>query len=104
MHTLSIVEMELVAGAGTVADAAAVEGALGGAFGVSYAASAGGMGATAIAAAGGIGAAAGAGVAAAGALGYAVGTWLNDNTDIQQFLSNILPNPAGTDYSGTDYH
>lgn len=52
----------------------------------------------------GIGAAAGAGVAAAGALGYAVGTWLNDNTDIQQFLSNILPNPAETDYSGTDYH
>lgn len=70
---------------------------------MSYAVSVGGTG-SAVAGMAGIGAAAGAGVAAAGALGYAVGTWLNDNTDIQQFLSNILPNPAGTDYSGTDYH
>lgn len=103
MRTLFIVEMELVSGAGAAADAATVGVLWGGAFGVSYAASAGGMG-SAVAGMAGIGAAAGAGLGAAGALGYAVVTWLNDNTDIQQFLSDILPNPAGTDYSGTDYH
>lgn len=97
MRELSIIEMGLIAGAGDVADAATVGGALGGAAGVSYALSTGATG-TAAAGLAGIGAAAGAGLVAAGALGYAAGTWLNENTNIQKVIADMLPDPAGTNY------
>lgn len=103
MRELSIVEMNLIAGAGSVADAAAVGGALGGAAGVSSAIRIGATG-SAVAGMAGIGAAAGAGLGAAAALGVAAGNWLNENTEIQNVISDMLPDPSGTDYSGGNYN
>lgn len=103
MRELSVIEMELISGANNVAGAAAVGGAFGGAAGVSYAAGMGASG-TAVAGMAGIGAAAGAGLGAAAAAGFAAGNWLNENTDIQNVISDILPDPSGTDYSGNNYN
>jgi len=103
MRDLSIVEMELIAGAGDVADVAAAGAALGGAAGVGYAVSIGGTG-TAAAGMATIGAAVGGGLAAAAAGGYAVGNLINQHTNIQSAIANILPDPSGTDYAGTNYN
>ena len=98
MRDLSIVELGLIAGAGDVADAATVGGALGGAAGVSYGMSVGASG-SGVLGLGGIGAAAGAGLAVAAVGGFAIGNWLNENTPIQSWISNLLPDPSGTNYN-----
>lgn len=105
MRNLSIVEMDLVSGAGDVSDAATVGGAFGGAAGVSYGLTIGATG-NAVLGLAGIGAAVGAGIAAAGMAGYVAGQWLNENTPIQDWLSNALPDPSGTSYNeaGTNYN
>ena len=89
MNELSEIEVRAVAGAGDVADAAQAGGAIGAAAGASYAISSGATG-TAVLGAAGIGAAALGGIAAAGAVGWTVGNWLNDNTKIQEHISNGL--------------
>lgn len=45
-------------------------------------------------------------VATAFGAGYAAGQWLNENTPIQEWISNALPDPAGTSYNeaGTNYN
>jgi hypothetical protein len=102
MLELSILDLKLVSGGTSVSEAAAVGGAVGGAAGVSYAAGMAASG-TAVAGMAGIGAAAGAGLAAAAAGGYAAGQWLNENTPIQQVISDMLPAPAGLSYCGSGY-
>lgn len=94
MRDLTDKEYELIHGANTVSDAVAIGGAVGGAAGFSYATAIGGTGG-AMAGMAGIGAAAGAGIAVAGAAGFALGTWLNENTPIQNIISNMLPQPGG---------
>lgn len=94
MRDLTDKELNLIAGGNTVSNAASIGGAVGGAAGASYALSIGGSGG-AVAGMAGIGAAVVGGVAAAGAAGYAFGVWLNENTPIQQVISNMLPEPRG---------
>jgi len=109
MHDLSIIELNLVSGAGGLADtanAAQVGGALGGAAGISYGMSIGATG-NAVLGLGAAGAGAGAGLAVAGVGGYSIGQWLNNNTPIQSWIANMLPDPSGIDYNtfaGTDYN
>jgi hypothetical protein len=101
MRNLSINELSLIGGAaglGDTANGAAVGGAIGGAAGISYGMSIGASGSGALGLAG-LGAAAGAGLAAAGVGGFAIGTWLNENTPIQSWISNALPDPSGTNYN-----
>lgn len=106
MRTLSILEMELVSGAGDVSDAATVGGAVGGAAGVSHGLAVRATG-NAVLGLAGIGAAAGAGLGVAFAGGYAAGEWLNENTPIQGWIADMLPDPSGTNYNnaaGTNYN
>lgn len=107
MRDLSIAEFELISGAGDVADAAQVGGALGGAAGISYGVSIGASGSAVLGLAG-LGAATGAGLGAAAVGGFAVGTWLNNNTPIQSWISNALSDRSGTNYgtaaAGTNYN
>lgn len=103
MRTISMEEMKLVSGAsglGDTAAATAVGAGLGAAVGASLASQMGATG-TAVLGMGGIGAYYGGGIGAAAVGGYAVGTWLNNNTPIQSWISDALPDPSGIDY-GTD--
>lgn len=102
MRELSALDLKLVSGGTSVSNAAAVGGAIGGAAGVSYAAGMGASG-TAVAGMAGIGATAGAGLAVSAAAGYAAGQWLNENTQIQQVISDMLPDPSGLNYCGGGY-
>jgi hypothetical protein len=39
--------------------------------------------------------------------GYAAGEWLNENTPIQGWIADMLPDPSGTNYNnaaGTNYN
>lgn len=101
MRVISTTDLLFITG-GSAADAAAIGGALGGAAGVSYGMGIGASG-TAVAGLAGIGAAAGAGIAVAGAGGWAAGQWLNENTPIQQVISDMLPDPSGLNYCGGGY-
>lgn len=101
MKELSVLDLKLVNG-GSIADAVTVGGGFGGAAGLSYGM---GMGATGTASVGlaAAGAAAGAGLAGAAAAGWAAGQWLNENTPIQQVISDMLPDPSGLNYCGGGY-
>lgn len=87
MRELCKSELSMVGGGGDVADAVTAGTAIGAAAGVSFGASAGATG-TAIVGAAAIGGATVGGLTAAAFGGYAAGSWLNDNTPIQSWISD----------------
>lgn len=108
MKEISVHELNLISGGSLTdaANAAQVGAAVGGAMGVVYAASQGAT-ASAVIGMGTIGAFAGAGYGVAGFAGFAVGTWLNNNTPIQSWLASGIDALAGTNYhnvTGVHYH
>ena len=94
MRDLTRAEASQVCGAGTIADAAAVGAALGGALGIGYAAAAGATG-TAVLGAAGIGAAGLSGYFVMGQAGWEAGHWLNANTPIQSWISSGIDTLTG---------
>ena len=109
MRELLINELVLVSGAGgseskvSATDSISVGAAAGGFLGV---AQGGGVGAAAASATAGAAAGAGLGLAFAG--GYKAGEWLNENTPVQEWISNALDKLTQdgngyTDPSGSHY-
>ncbi len=91
MRLITIEELQCVAGSGLdvgeLADSAQVGAAVGGGLGIGIAQKAGVQGGARLLVATGFGASVGAAVTASFTLGYAAGTWLNENTGIQDWIS-----------------
>lgn len=108
VREITVFEMNFVSGAVSAGDAAAVGAQLGGGVGAatgSGVATVEAMTATGLRA--GLGAVAGGAVATAGWLGWETGQWLNENTPIQEWISNGIDaiTSEGDDYctDGGDY-
>lgn len=91
MNVLNEGQLAEAACGGDIADAAAVGGAFGGAIGFSGGVSSG-LAGSALLGVTTLGAAAGAGLLASGALGYSIGTWINDSygSSISNWVAQVI--------------
>lgn len=99
MRELSVLDMELVSGGISYADAVAIGAAIGGGIGLSVAAKLG-VSAEAGLALTGVAASASAALTAAGVVGWAIGQGLNEYTPIQSWITNVINSMNGEDSDG----